>query len=225
MYSFEFLENLKYFNSIMLFHNEKHNVDKSILLPLKERLIPPLKRRYPDRTIDEILVMLQYPGPDSSKTTFMQFFDSPFCASAYRKDFKGIFIIDCSSYDKKNAIELCWLFDYVKENASDTFNFIILFSSDVIKDILRLIENDSVSKCFSTELELDKSLIESYKTRFDDATYSKLKANFSNPQIKTKSIDFVKGVLDFALSTKEDIETVIAKLAVDNADEKRRIGF
>nr|MCR4594364.1 hypothetical protein [Clostridiales bacterium] len=224
-YSMKFLNKLKSNNLITVFHNEKHDINSRVILPIKKQLAPGLCKMYSDRTVEESLIVLQYPVPGSGEMVYMQFFDSPFCASSFHRSFKGVFVVDCSTYEYEDTDELNRLIKYIKDNYSDNFKFIVLFSSDIKEEVLDLLDSQAVPNSCAVNLELDDAFIETYKSDFDSSEYANLRKLFKKEEVKTQSLTFVSEVIENAVKHNEEIEEIRSKLSAGYKNSKRKIGF
>lgn len=225
MYNFNFLENIKNSNVIFLFHNETENVEGNIIDYIVSKISYDLVNMYPERNIEESLVVLQYPSLNSPEYIFNQFFDSPQCISLMFSTFKGIFVIDCSEYNNFDNIHLNNLIEYIKENSSSTFKFIVLMSQNC-KERAKIRINEMYIKSVSfVDLEIDKSCLEElYKLIcIDDAKYL-MKQYEENKKFRWLSPLQIKDCILESVETKENLQKKISTIISNNHSE-RRIGF
>lgn len=226
MYNVKFVNNIYENKVFFVFHNEKSDVENNIVEPMKTLLKPLLKTKYFDRSFEENLVCLRYPNPDARETEFACFFDSPFCAAFQHKEFKGVFIIDVSNYTSVVDKPINDLEQYIKENASDDFCFICLFDSSLKKDIEKGVKSKDCDNFNFVDLELDDNVLMEFSKKVEQSTYERLKNTFNHPMLRTKSYGYVNSVLSRVLSNTVSEDTAIAKLTVENSDNKeRKIGF
>lgn len=223
MYNFSFLDKFKNNNAIIVFHNETVDVEGNIISDIASALSADLKVYYPERSIEESLVILQYPSIDSTDHTFNQFFDSPRCVSMMFSDFKGVFIIDCSKYIAIDNPQFNKLLDYIKENADNDFKFVVLVSSQCKRQRSNIIKNKNI---LTTDLEISLSQIESYKKHIDNESYSYLIEQYkNNPSFRQLSVLQIENCIDSAECSKDDFVKAVTKTISENDYTERRIGF
>lgn len=223
MYNFNFLDKFKNNNAIIVFHNETVDVEGNIISDIASALSADLKVYYPERSIEESLVILQYPSIDSTDHTFNQFFDSPRCVSMMFSNFKGMFIVDCSKYQSTNNPQFNKLLDYIKENADNDFKFVVLVSSQCKRQCSNIIQNKNI---LTTDLEISLSQIESYKEHIDNESYSYLIEQYkNNPSFRQLSVLQIENCIDSAECSKDDFVKAVTKTISENDYTERRIGF
>lgn len=226
MYNVNFVNNIYEDKLVFVFHNEKNDVEKNIVIPMEKALKPLLKEKYFDRASEECLISLRYPNPDSSKSDFAYFFDSPFCAAFHHKEYKGVFIIDASNYVDAIGKPITELGQYIKENISEDFCFICLFNHSVKRTVEKILKNIGLdNRCF-VDLELDDDTVKEFCKKIESSTYDKLNQRLNDPTLRTKSYSYVNNIITHVLSKKVSEDAAIAKLTFeDSEDKERRIGF
>lgn len=225
-YNVNFVKNYEKHNLMFVFHNETVDVEKNIITPMKEVFKPILKNMYFDRSLDETLLCLRYPDEGANERDFDCFFDSPSCAAFQHKDFKGVFIIDASSYKSDAKREITELIQYAKENVNKELIIICLFDSEIKKEVERVLNLFGMANTYNVDLELDDAVVESFEKRLGENSYTKLKESFNNPVFRTKSYNYVDGILNKVLSKDVSIDSAIAKLTIKGSNgRERRIGF
>lgn len=222
MYNFNFLESMRNTNVIFLFHNETENIEGNIIDYIVSRISSDLINIYPERNIDESLVTLQYPSSNSSEHIFNQFFDSPRCASMMFSTFKGIFVIDCSEYKNFDNVHLNNLVEYIKENSSSTFKFIVLMSQSCEKVAKIHISDSHIKSVSIINLEIDKSYLNEF---IDIEEYNYLIKQYEkNKRFRQLSPSQIRECVLKAVENEQDLRKKISAIISDNHSE-RRIGF
>lgn len=225
MYNLSFLDYLTDNHTIFLFHNETESVEGSIVDGISSVLSPDLKKRCFGRTINESLITLQYPCADSAERTFNQFFDSPRCASMMFSTFKGVFIVDCTRYKVFNAGAIGKLVDYIRENASPDFKFIVLMSQQCKRDAEVYISKSSISNACVVDLELGKSSLDELKGAVCEDDYAYLMEQFDeSEEFRKLSLKQIRECITNSADKKQDLRKAISIAIAGNSDE-RRIGF
>lgn len=222
MYNFDFLENIKHTDVIFLFHNETENVKDNIIDYIISRISSVLINMYPERNIEESLVALQYPSSNSSEHIFNQFFDSPRCASMMFSTFKGIFVIDCSEYKNFDNVHLNNLVEYIKENSSSTFKFIVLMSQSCEKAAKIHIIDTHINSASIINLEIDKSYLNEF---IDLEEYNYLVNQYeNNKNFRQLSPSQIRECILKTVENEQDLKKKISRIISENNSE-RRIGF
>lgn len=223
MYNFDFLDKLKNNNTIIVFHNETVDVEGNIISDIASVLSDNLKVYYPERSTEESLIILQYPSIDSSEYIFNQFFDSPRCVSMMFSDFKGVFIVDCSKYTSIDNSQFNKLLEYINENATSDFKFIVLMSSQCKRQYSSIIKNKNI---LTTDLEISLSKLESYKENVDKDIYHYIIEQYkTNSLFRCLSASQIENCINCADCSKDDFVKTVTKTINENDCIERRIGF
>lgn len=221
MYNFNFLDKLKNNNAVILFHNETADVEENIISNIAFIVAEDLRACYPERGVDESLIILQYPSIDSTDHTFNQFFDSPRCVSMMFSNFKGIFIVDCSKYQSIDNPQFNNLLDYIKENAGNDFKFVVLVRNQCKRQYSSAMKN-----ILTTDLEISLSKLESYKEIVDKDIYHYIIEQYkANSQFRCLSASQIDNCINSAGCSKDDFVKLITKMINETECKERRIGF
>lgn len=221
MYDFCFLNELNEENVIFIFHKEQQ-IEKNIINPITKKCSCLLKDLYTERNLDEKFIALQYPELANSSFCFDCFFDSPKSVSILYEDFKGIFVIDCSHYKNVENFPISKLLNYISNNSSKEFKFIVLFD--------RLVEENITDKFKSNvkiiNLQIDLSSIEDWKSQVNENIYNSLMKEFrDNSNFRQLSIceldECIKELIQKGNYNKSFVESFVNK----SQSNSRRIGF
>lgn len=220
MYSFEFLNDFNKYNIFIVFHNEKENIESNLVDGMVKKISAELKQRFSDRTPEERCLVLRFPSDNSSEYVFNQFFDSPFCASIFHQEFKGLLIVDCSECTDKSR-KIADLVKYIKENSSDDFKFIVLFNASYKEFVKRIFEKNAVASIHYHELELDKRFVENFKNVLTQKNYAVFKEKLDNNiQLRHCSLSEMKTVV----KNQDKLEAYLEEL-INAPNNIKRIGF
>lgn len=221
MYNFNFLDKLKKNNAVILFHNETVDVEENIISDIASIVAEDLRACYPERGVDESLIILQYPSIDSTDHTFNQFFDSPRCVSMMFSNFKGMFIVDCSKYQSIDNPQFNKLLDYIKENAGNDFKFVVLVRNQCKEQYSSTMKN-----ILTTDLEISLSKLESYKENVDKDIYHYIIEQYkSNSLFRCLSASQIENCISSAGCSKDDFMRSVTKIINETECKERRIGF
>lgn len=222
MYNFNFLDKLKNNNAVILFHNETVDVEENIISDIASIVAEDLRACYPERGVNESLIILQYPSIDSTDRTFNQFFDSPRCVSMMFSNFKGVFIVDCSKYQSIDNPQFNKLLDYIKENADNDFKFVVLVRNQCKGQYSSTMKNNILT----TDLEISLSKLESYKENIDKDIYHYIIEEYKdNPLFRCLSASQIENCINSAGCSKDDFVKLITKMINETECKERRIGF
>lgn len=221
MYNFNFLDKLKKNNAVILFHNETVNIEENIISDIASIVAEDLRACYPERGVDESLLILQYPSIDSTDHTFNQFFDSPRCVSMMFSNFKGMFIVDCSKYQSIDNPQFNKLLDYIKENAGNDFKFVVLVRNQCKRQYSSTMKN-----ILTIDLEISLSKLESYKENIDKDIYHYIIEQYkSNSLFRCLSASQIENCISSAGCSKDDFMRSVTKIINETECKERRIGF
>lgn len=225
MYNFSFLNDFNENNVLLIFHNEKDNVENNIILPIIKICSPEIRAKYPERKLSEIFVALQYPDENSSDYLFNQFFDSPRCASMMYGSFKGCFVIDCSKYKTVKTSALSKLFNYINENSAPDFKFIVLFDENNEKDVIDFNDSRLAKSVKIVNLEIDLSLLETYKGKVEPEIYNFLIEEYNyNSSFRRLSSQQIEECVKLIINNNDDKKRIVDSF-INNKKCERRIGF
>ena len=221
MYNFNFLDKLKNNNAVILFHNETVNIEENIISDIASIVAEDLRACYPERGVDESLIILQYPSIDSTDRTFNQFFDSPRCVSMMFSNFKGMFIVDCSKYQSIDNPQFNKLLDYIKENAGNDFKFVVL-----VRNQCKGQYSSTMKNILTTDLEISLSKLESYKENVDKDIYNYIIEQYKdNSLFRCLSASQIENCISSACCSKDDFMRSVTKMINEAEWKERRIGF
>lgn len=221
MYNFNFLDKLKNNNAVILFHNETADIEENIISDIASIVAEDLRACYPERGVDESLLILQYPSIDSTDHTFNQFFDSPRCVSMMFSNFKGVFIVDCSKYQSIDNPQFNKLLDYIKENAGNDFKFVVLVRNQCKRQYSSTMKN-----ILTTDLEISLSKLESYKKNVDKDIYNYIIKQYKdNSLFRCLSASQIENCISSAGCSKDDFMRSVTKMINEAEWKERRIGF
>ncbi|MBE6827357.1 MAG: hypothetical protein E7514_01920 [Ruminococcaceae bacterium] len=225
MYNFDFLNNTEK-QTVFVFHSETENVDGNIIAPVKETLEPMLRSKFFDRNAKESFLCLRYPDDNSPDSEFLMFFDSPTCASLMYSEFNGCFVVDCSSYDGISS-RLEKLLEFIKQNASPDFEFIVLVRRTLADKIKKAAAQISLEAEF-VNLELDCSVLDEFSSELDEESFEILKSYFDD-NITVRTVNyahFCRAVTD-AVKNGAEIGNIILRLMREQPEsgKERGIGF
>lgn len=221
MYNFNFLDKLKNNNAVILFHNETADVEENIISDIASIVAEDLRACYPERGVDESLIILQYPSIDSTDRTFNQFFDSPRCVSMMFSNFKGMFIVDCSKYQSIDNPQFNKLLDYIKENAGNDFKFVVL-----VRNQCKGQYSSTMKNILTTDLEISLSKLESYKENVDKDIYNYIIEQYKdNSLFRCLSASQIENCINSACCSKDDFMRSVTKMINEAEWKERRIGF
>lgn len=221
MYDFCFLNELNEENVIFIFHKEEQ-IEINIINPITKKCSYLLKDRYTERNLDEKFIALQYPELENSEFCFDCFFDSPKSVSILYEDFKGIFVIDCSHYKSVENFPISKLLNYISNNSSKEFKFIVLFDRIVEKNITDKFK----SNVKIINLQIGLSYIEDWKSQVNENIYNSLMKEFrDNLNFRQLSIceldECIKELIQKGDYNKSFVESFVNK----SQRNSRRIGF
>lgn len=224
MYNYSFLSNIINHNALFLFHNED-DVEKNLIGDITKRLYPFVESKYPERTREESLLALQFPSANSPEAAFNNFFDSPCCASIMFSSFRGVFVIDCSRYKSYDKDSFDKLFDYIKDNSSECFTFIVLMSQLYKKSAVEHINTSNLRNVHIADLETNESYLTQLRSIVTTETFDLLVEQYkSNSRLRQKSPNQIKEVIVKAVESNKDIKNELIAFTSNN-DSERRIGF
>lgn len=224
-YNFNFLDELDSHNILFVFHNEKDDVETDIILPICNICASDLETKYTERKLNEKCVALQYPDKNSSDYIFNQFFDSPQCASMMHGSFKGCFVVDCSKYKNVNTLPIIKLFNYISENSSSDFKFIVLFNECKETDVINAEDAEIFKRVKIINLEISLSLLETYKEKVDLEIYNFLIEQYNNnSSFRRLSARKIEECVKLIIDNHNDKKNIVNSF-INNINCERRIGF